>query len=56
LNIRSLELDALQRQLPRFEGKTPRMLTPNLSAMNFVDDMITLAKVLLYPLLQLVYQ
>jgi len=45
LNVRAMEIDALQRQLPRFEGRAAsKMLTPNLSPLGFVDDMLVLVK------------
>jgi len=40
-----MELEALQRQFPKGFDRKARMLTPNLSPLGFINDMLAVVKV-----------
>ena|SRR3990167_723112 len=48
LHIKTMELEAVQRQMPKFSRKSNIMQTPNLSPIGFVDDMLLIVKVFLF--------
>jgi len=39
-----MELEALQRQFPKGFDRKARMLTPNLSPLGFINDMLAVVK------------